>query len=190
MSLPGVILASASPRRSQLLRELELEFQIIPSDATEIHSEQLTAVEACQLNAYRKARAVAKKHPDSLVLGVDTLVTLDSKLYGKPADDSEAIRMLRELQGRKHLVVSGVCLLHLRAHRQRIFAEGTLVNFRPLDDSAIRAYHAKVHALDKAGAYAIQEHGDDIIESISGSHSNVVGLPVERLAEELERFHL
>ncbi len=93
--------------------------------------------------------------------------------------------MLKQLQGRPHLVVTGVCLLHLRGHRQKLFADVTEVTFRPLDETAIRGYLAQINPLDKAGAYAIQEGGDKIVETISGSFSNVVGLPVERLRAEL-----
>jgi septum formation protein len=185
VNLPPVILASASPRRSELLRGLGLEFQVIPSDAKEVFNEQLTAQEISQINAYRKARAVAKKFPDTLVLGADTMVYLDAKLFGKPADREDAYRMLKQLQGRTHQVVTGVCLTQLRNHRQKIFAESTDVTFRPLDTEEIKNYLAQINPLDKAGAYAIQEHGAQIVQEISGSFSNVVGLPVERLKAEL-----
>jgi len=185
MNLPPVILASGSPRRSELLRSLGLEFNVIPSDAEELHNEQLTATEISQLNAYRKARAVAKRFPDALVLGADTLVYLRNTLLGKPANLEDAHRMLKQLSGQAHEVVTGICLIHLRGHRQRIFAESTAVKFRPLTVKEIRDYLARINPLDKAGAYAIQEHGDKIVEHISGSLSNVIGLPVERLQEEL-----
>jgi septum formation protein len=185
MNLPPLILASNSPRRSDLLRSLGLAFNVIPSDATEIHTEQLTVTEISQLNAYRKARAVAKKFPDALVLGADTLVALETTLLGKPSNLEDAYRMLKQLQGRTHRVVTGVCLVHLRGHRQKLFADATDVTFRPLDTRAIREYLAHINPLDKAGAYAIQEGGDRIVETISGSFSNVVGLPVERLRAEL-----
>ena len=185
MNLPPLILASGSPRRLVLLRGLGVEFNVVPSDAGEVHSEQLTATEASQLNAYRKAREVAKKFPDALVLGADTLVYLGGKLMGKPADMEEAYWMLKQLQGRTHEVVTGVCLIHLRGHRQKIFAESTSVRFRPLDTEQINDYLARIDPLDKAGAYAIQEHGDEIVDDIKGSYSNVVGLPLERLRAEL-----
>jgi septum formation protein len=185
MSRPLVILASASPRRAELLRQLGLGFQVIPSDVPEVHHEQLTALEIAQVNAYRKARHVAKKFPDAVVIGADTLVTLDDTLFGKPANLEEAYVMLDRLQGRTHQVVTSVCLIHLRDHRQRIFAEATAVTFHRLDGVKIRRYLARVNPLDKAGGYAIQEDGDQIIERIDGSYTNVVGLPVERLRAEL-----
>jgi len=184
-SLPPLILASASPRRRELLALLDLEFRVEASDAPELHDEQFTAREIAQLNAYRKARAAAKKHPDALVLGADTLVYRGTKLFGKPADHEDAYRMIKELAGCTHQVVTGVCLLHLRTHRQRTFADITDVLFRPLTPAHIRHYLAQMNPLDKAGAYAIQDGGELIIEEISGSFSNVVGLPVERLRKEL-----
>jgi len=166
-----------------------VEFKVVASEIGEIHHEQMTAFEVSQVNAYRKARSVAKKLPDSLVLGADTLVYRETKLFGKPSNLEEAYQMLEELQGRTHHVVTAICLLHLREHRQRISAESTAVTFRSLDAPKIRRYLNRVNPLDKAGAYAIQEDGDFIIESISGSYTNVVGLPVERLTAELQAWN-
>jgi len=188
MKLPPLILASASPRRAELLRQLYSDFQVIPGDAAEIFDEQLSPWELCQLNAHRKARAVAKKIPDALVLGADTLVFLNAEIMGKPANLAEATRMLTRLQGRTHQVVTGVSLILLRAHRERTFAVGTDVTFRPLTAEQIEGYLSKTNPLDKAGAYAIQEHGDLIVSEISGSFSNVVGLPVEQVQAELEAW--
>ena len=188
MNLPPLILASASPRRAELLRELGVEFQALPGHAAEAEDDFLSPHELCQLNAYRKARVIAKNFPDALVLGADTEVCLGAEIFGKPADLAEAARMIERLQGRTHEVVTGVCLIHLRAHRQKLFAVATSVSFRSLDAAQIRDYLAKINPLDKAGAYALQEHGAMIVEKIDGSFSNVVGLPVERLQEELARW--
>src|SRR2546426_12223248 len=188
MKLPLIILASNSPRRAEILRQAGLNFKVVPSDASEVHHEQLTAREVSQINAYRKARAVAKKFPDALVLGADTVVSLENALFGKPSTLEAAYEMLEKLQGRTHVVVTGICLLHLRSHRQRIFSESTAVTFYPLDAVKIRRYLTRVNPLDKAGAYAIQENGDQIIERVSGSYSNVVGLPMERLQAELRAW--
>ena len=186
MKLPPLILASASPRRAELLTLLKVKFRILPGEAEEVAHEHLSPLEVCQLNAHRKARAVAKKNPDALVLAADTLVFLDGEILGKPRNLADARWMLAKLQGRTHQVVTGVCLMHLRVHRERIFAVSTDVLFHPLDDKQIRDYLGKVDPLDKAGAYAIQESGEKIISEISGSYSNVVGLPVERLRKELQ----
>jgi len=164
---------------------LELEFQVISSDPREIYDDQLSPRELCQLNAHRKARSVAKKNPDALVLGADTLVFLDRKVFGKPKNLEEATQMLLQLQGKTHQVVTGVSLIHQRTHSEKLFAVGTDVTFRPLGEDQIRNYLKKINPLDKAGAYAIQEHGDLIVSEISGSYSNVVGLPLERLRVEL-----
>jgi septum formation protein len=188
MKWPSMILASASPRRAELLRQLGVEFKVVASEVAELHHEELTAFEVSQINAYRKAHSVAKKLPDTLVLAADTLVCLDTRLYGKPSSLEQAYQMLEELQGRTHHVVTAICLMHLREHRQRISAERTAVTFRPLDAPKIRRYLNHVNPLDKAGAYAIQEQGDLIVESISGSYTNVVGLPVERLVSELKEW--
>jgi septum formation protein len=186
MNLPRLILASASPRRAELLRKLGLKFRVVPSEAPEARHEELTARELSQLNAYRKARIVAKQIPDALVLGADTLVSYGTRLFGKPTSLDEAERMISQLQGRTHQVVTGVCLIHLRRFRQKMFAETTDVTFRPLDRKQIRHYLEMIHPLDKAGAYAIQVKGELIVERVAGSVSNVVGLPVERLKKELQ----
>ena len=165
-----------------------LAFEVFTAPTPELQPEHLTPLEVCQLNAYRKARAVAKKFPDSLVLGADTLVWLGTKIFGKPSDLTDAERMLGELQGREHHVTTGLCLIYLRAHRQETFADTTSVTFHRLGRPQIRAYLSRIHPLDKAGAYAIQQHGEMIVEKIDGSFSNVVGLPVERLREELESW--
>jgi septum formation protein len=185
VKLPQLILASASPRRVELLKLLQVDFQVMPGNVEEVAHEHLSPLEVCQLNAHRKAFAVAKKIPDALVLGADTLVFLDNEILGKPRNLSEARWMLSRLQGRSHQVVTGVSLIHLRKHQERIFADSTDVLFHPLDSGQIREYTIKVRTLDKAGAYAIQESGEMLISEISGSYSNVVGLPVEMLREEL-----
>ena len=185
MKLPPLILASASPRRADLLRQMKLEFEVVPSDAQEVFDDHLSPLELCQLNAHRKARLVAKKIPDALVLGADTLVFLDRKIFGKPATITEAKTMLLQLQGRAHQVVTGVSLIHLRTHREKLFAVSTDVMFRPMEPVEVDEYLAKINPLDKAGAYAIQENGALIVSEICGSYSNVVGLPVEKVEGEL-----
>ncbi|HUE36417.1 MAG TPA: Maf family protein [Candidatus Acidoferrum sp.] len=185
MKLPPLILASASPRRADLLRQLKLDFEVIPSDAKEVFDDHLSPQELCQLNAHRKARTVAKKLPDALVMGADTLVFLDHQIFGKPASAVEAKKMLLQLQGRTHQVVTGVSLIQLRAHRERIFAVSTDVLFRSLTPGQVDEYLSKINPLDKAGAYAIQDSGELIVSEISGSFSNVVGLPIEKVEDEL-----
>lgn len=186
MKLPPLILASASPRRAELLKVLVDDFRILPAQVEEVAHEHLSPLEICQLNAHRKARVVAKKNPDAMVMGADTLVFLGDEILGKPRSLADARRMLGRLQGRTHQVVTGVCLMHLREHRERIFAVSTDVLFHPMSGRQIRLYLGQVNPLDKAGAYAIQERGEMIIAEISGSFSNVVGLPLERTRAELD----
>jgi septum formation protein len=186
MKLPPLILASASPRRAELLRQVGVDFAVIPAHPEEILPEHLTPHEIAQINAHRKARVVAKAHPDALVLGADTLVCIGMQIFGKPHNLDEAHAILAKLAGHTHEVVTGVCLLHLRAHRERLFAVSSAVTFRQLHSDQIRRYLSKVNPLDKAGAYAIQEEGDLIVKHVTGSFSNVVGLPLEKLKGELE----
>lgn len=182
---PSLILASASPRRSELLREMGVDFTVVRSQVPEVAPEHLSPVETAEINAYRKARATAKRYPDMIVLGADTIVSLGTTVFGKPIDMADAERMLARLQGRTHQVITGVCLIHLRAHRQKLFAVSTAVTFRHLHMGQVRKYLAKIFPFDKAGSYAIQEEGDLLVKGIAGSFTNVVGLPVERLREEL-----
>ena len=190
MNLPPVILASASPRRAELLRKLVRDFKVLPGHAEESQPEYLSPAEACMLNAYHKARMLAKKFPDALVLGADTEVCLGRRVFGKPRDRAEAVQMLADLEGKEHRVVTGVCLIHLRRHRQNTFAETTRVTFKSLGADEIVEYLEQINPLDKAGAYAIQDHGEMIVAKTEGSYSNVVGLPLECLREQLKAFPL
>ena len=185
MKLPRLVLASASPRRRELLQQLGVPFEVIPAAAEEIAPKHLSPHEVCQVNAHRKARAVSRQHPDALVIGADTVVALGLTIFGKPKDAEDAQKMLRALAGKTHQVITGIALMHLAARRERLFAVSTTVVFRKLTAAQIGEYVAKVHTLDKAGAYAIQEHGEMIVEKVNGSFFNVVGLPLERLEPEL-----
>jgi len=182
-----IILASASPRRHELLRAAGIDFDVVVSTAEEIHDHDMPASVLCEENAAIKARDVAARHPDAMVIGADTLVFLDGRALGKPADTAEARAMLRMLSGRTHSVCTGVCIAGPGPDEIR-FHEMTQVTFRNLGDADIERYISLVYTLDKAGAYGIQDHGEIIIEGISGgSFENVMGLPVARLVEELAR---
>jgi len=181
MALPPMILASQSPRRVELLRQLVPQFGIVASHATESEDSSLGPRRLCELNAERKALLVAERYPDHLVLGADTVVFLDNLSLAKPADLDDARRMLGRLSGRVHEVITGVCLVHKSANRLRLFAEVTRVKFRTLTPEVIEDYLGRVHVLDKAGAYAAQDHGHLILDAMEGSLANVVGLPVESL---------
>ena len=190
MKPPRLVLASSSPRRSELLRQLGIRFEVIPAVAGEVSPKYLSPQEVCQINAHRKARAIARHHVDALVIGADTVVALGTTIFGKPTDTADAQRMLRALSGKTHEVITGVALMEIAAQRERLFAVSTTVVFRKLTAARINEYVAKVHTLDKAGAYAIQEHGEMIVEKINGSFSNVVGLPLERLEQELREWQV
>ena len=178
------ILASQSPRRKELLESTGLAFEIITEEAEELHDESIDPQALCEINAYNKARAVADKHADALVLGADTLVFLEGKPLGKPKDLAEAKETLRLLSGKTHSVCTGVSLCAPMGGR--IFSVVTEVTFKELSEEAIDRYLALVHVLDKAGSYAYQEHGELIIDHIVGDEKNVIGLPVTRLWEVLQ----
>jgi septum formation protein len=184
----GLILASGSPRRRDLLEEAGYTFAVIPAEVEELADSRLGAEELVRRNAVLKAQEVAVRHPETLVLGSDTLVALDGEPFGKPGDLEEAFAMLTRLVGRTHSVLTGVCLVHLAEDRELLFVEETRVTFRPLGPEQIRHYLGLINPLDKAGSYAAQEHGEFIIERTEGSWTNVVGLPMERLALALAEF--
>ncbi|MFM7373574.1 MAG: Maf family protein [Chthoniobacterales bacterium] len=187
--IPPLVLASRSPRRRELLVAAGAkDVKIAASDVEESADASIGLAALVLHNARVKATDIAAQFPRSIVLGADTLVWLDGTALGKPSDMGEARQMLERLSGRVHEVCTGVHLVRLEPHLQIEFHETTRVRFRPLDAAAIDAYLDKVDVLDKAGAYALQEHGDLIIESVEGSRSNVVGLPVERTLAALRRF--
>jgi len=184
----SLLLASNSPRRLELLAEAGFEFQSIAPRVAEKFGVDLTLRELTAFNAIRKAMSVAHAHSKKIVLAADTLVALNDRVIGKPADVGEAVAILRRLSGRAHEVCSAVFVCHLGSARSTSFYEISRVYFRRLSDSAIRAYVDKVNPLDKAGAYAAQGLGGEIIEKIEGSYSNVVGLPMEKTTSALAEF--
>ena len=187
-NLPPVILASASPRRSELLASMDIEFEVVPSHVEELIDGYDFIPDLCEANARIKAEPIADMHPECLVIAADTMVYLEDTLYGKPTDIDDAHRMLTRLQGRTHQVTTGVSLIYHNEEISKSFSVITNVTFLSLDAGQISEYLAKIDPLDKAGGYAIQEHKQMIAKRVSGSISNVVGLPVERLKEELNNL--
>ena len=177
--VPRFVLASGSPRRRELLAEAGYEFDVISLFIPEVSCDWLTIRETTLCNATRKAWSVAQTLPGAVVLGADTLVTIDNQILGKPADFADAAQILRCLSGRWHAVWTAVCLCHLALGTSQALCAISRVEFRDLTDRAIKKYLEKVNPLDKAGAYAAQGHGKEIIKRIEGSYSNVVGLPME-----------
>jgi septum formation protein len=182
------VLASSSPRRAALLSEGGFEFDIGSPRVAEKFSATLTLRELTLWNAIRKGMAIAQTHPDAVVLAADTLVALGNQIIGKPVDLSEAAQILQRLSARTHEVCTAVAIYQQTAGRSAVFHDVSRVRFRRLNESAIENYLAKVDALDKAGAYAAQGNGAQIIAKIEGSFSNVVGLPMEKTVAALAKF--
>lgn len=186
------MLASASPRRKQLLGEIVEQFDIIPANGEEVVDERLSPKETVLQLSKQKANAVASLFAcrDKIVLGSDTVVALDGQILGKPKDEADAFRMLSALSGRTHEVYTGVCLLCIRKDGTQICLQDsdcTKVVFNRLSKEEIERYIATGSPMDKAGAYGIQD--GNLVQSIEGSFSNVVGLPVElcrRMKEEMQ----
>jgi septum formation protein len=179
-----LVLASASPRRRELLERAGYTFEVVVSPVEEIHDAAIQPERLCEMNAVLKTEVVASLRPDATVIGADTLVFIDGEPLGKPADLEEARSMLRRLAGRVHQVCTGVCVIFPDGRRE-VFHETTEVTFHPLDEVAIEGYLAVANPLDKAGAYGIQEHGELIVAAIRGDYDNVVGLPVACLTKRL-----
>lgn len=174
--LPPVILASQSPRRRDLLAKAGVPFSIVIRDTEELKDTALPPRELCLHNARAKAEAVFREHPDSTIIGADTLVFLDGFPLGKPQDAEEARTMLRMLSGRTHHVCTAVSIQSPLGMKD--MAVLTEVTFRTLAEEDIRRYMELVDVMDKAGSYAFQEHGEMIISSVRGDTDNVIGLPV------------
>lgn len=175
-----VVLASASPRRRALLSGILPQFEVEPSRFEEV-SAGLSAYETARRNAVGKARDVAARHKDAVVIGSDTVVSLGGDILGKPKDAADAKRMLRLLSGRTHTVYTGVCLIAGEEHTEVAAAD---VTFERLSDETIDSYVASGKPLDKAGAYGIQD-GYPLVRSYKGSFSCIMGLPVGLLEEML-----
>jgi septum formation protein len=189
MNLPiQFVLASASPRRADLLRDAGYRFEIDEPEVEEAADSQPASLSGLtEANAALKAHHAAARSPGALCLGADTLVSIGGEALGKPADMEEAFAMLRRLAGQTHQVCTGVCLARHGggAPLDQRFHTITKVTFKPLGDEEIHTYLQLIHPLDKAGAYAAQEHGERVIERTCGSYSNVVGLPMEDVIDAL-----
>lgn len=181
-----LILASASPRRSELLRSAGIPFTVEPAHVPEQSLSGEAPLAYAQRLARDKATAIFARHADSVVLGADTIVVADEHLLEKPADGADAFRMLRLLSGRAHQVITGVCVV--APGLEQTEAEITEVRFAPLSDREISEYVATGEPMDKAGAYAIQGIASRWVERIDGCYFNVVGLPVPRVYRMLMRL--
>ena len=180
-----IILASKSPRRRELLEKLGLDFTVMTEDVDESMDPALPLEREILRVSEAKARAV-QAGPDDLIISADTVVCVDGKRLGKPADEADAKAMLRALSGRAHTVVSGLCVL--RGDRCETASVSTNIHFRPLSDREIDAYVASGEPMDKAGAYGIQGLAAIFVDKLDGDYYNVMGLPLCALAELLKRF--
>lgn len=171
----SVILASASPRRADILKKYGIQFRQISSGAEEPGA--FLAEDAAMNNAKVKAADISRQYPQEIVLAADTVIEFEGEVIGKPSDPDDAIRILKCLSGKIHYVTTGVCILYPPKQVTILFAEVSEVKFKQIDEAVIRDYMSKVNVLDKAGAYALQEYPELIIEAVKGDPENVIGLP-------------
>ncbi len=179
-----LILASRSPRRVELLKEIVPDFKVVPSSVEEIFDAKLSPADNAVAIARKKALDVAGKYPGHWVIGADTIVVLDNEIIGKPKDVDDAHHILRRLSGRTHQVITGVAVVNSEPVETAVVSE---VSFYHVADEEIIRYVETGEPLDKAGAYAIQGKGAFMVASYSGSYSNIVGLPMETLKKILQQ---
>lgn len=182
-----LILASASPRRKEILSRIVRDFEVVPSDADEKAEKGLPPAAMTEMLAKRKAESVFASHPDALVLGADTVVAFNGRILGKPANERDAAATLALLSGKTHEVFTGWCLLS--AQKRAGGAVCSKVTFRELGTDFIREYVQSGKPMDKAGSYGIQDDAR-LVESYTGSFTNIVGLPEEEIREQLKLFGL
>ena len=176
-----IILASASPRRKELLEKLDLEFSVCPADIDESLLPDEDAGMYPLRTAVQKAMAVAKTAENAIIIAADTVVVLDDRILGKPKDEKEAKEMLQRLSGREHIVITGIGVVDTVSGRTLSATEQTIVYFHPLEEEEIDAYIASGECMDKAGSYGIQGKGSLLVRKIDGDYFNVMGLPLSKL---------
>lgn len=186
-SQTSLILASGSPRRKDLLDEAGYKFQVVAPDIEEIEDGAIPIRVVTAENASLKAGDVAARFPDAVVIAADTLVLLGERVLSKPMDREEAREMLASLNGNSHQVFTAVSIMHRAEDKRTSFTVATDVQFKTLTEEERDAYHERINPMDKAGAYAAQEHGRMIIDRLEGSMTNVIGLPMEEVAKVLKQ---
>lgn len=185
---PKIILASGSPRRKEILEKMGVEFEVIPSGYEEDMTLPLSPEELVKKLAHGKAEEVARKFPEAIIIGADTIVVSDGKVLGKPHTKEAAVKMLTELSGKTHGLVTGLAIIHFAGKCVIREAVPAKISFKILTAETIREYVETGEPLDKAGAYAVQGLGGKLIEKIEGDYWSVVGLPARVLAEHLGTF--
>lgn len=183
-----MILASKSPRRKELLQKCDIPFICIPADIDETLKEDVSLEEAIKELSLRKAKTVFNDHHDAIVIGSDTIVTLNNKVLGKPKDDKDAFNMLKQLQGNTHTVITGLAILSDK-RTFNTYAK-TKVTFAPMNDEEILSYIQTGEGRDKAGSYGVQGFGGRYITKIDGDFYTVMGLPLNIVYEELKNISL
>lgn len=185
-----IILASASPRRKELLAQLANDFEICVSDVEEIITEKEPDKVVEELSVQKASSVYSGTVGDVLVIGADTVVAMEGKILGKPKNEADAFQMLQALQANEHCVYTGVtvCIRRADGEKRITFSECTKVKFYPMTESEIREYIATGEPMDKAGAYGIQGIGGRFVEKICGDYNNVVGLPIARMYQELKDY--
>lgn len=181
-----IILASASPRRKEILQNTKLKFEIEKSDIEEIILENESPEDMVIRLAYEKAFDVAKKNKDKLVIGADTIVALDNEVLGKPKDKQEAYQMIKKLSNKTHKVITGISLINLKENKVIKDYVVSCVTFKDLSEDSIKDYINTNESLDKAGAYGIQGYGALLVDNIQGDYFNIVGLPISKLSDLLK----
>ena len=174
-----LILASQSPRRQELLKEITSQFEIVPSSIEEVLDIGLRPEENARNIARAKAKSIASEYSDCWIIGADTIVTLDDEIFGKPEDEKDAERILKRLSGREHIVVTGICVVGPQKSRDKFVV--SKIKIKPLTIQEIKNYISTGEPMDKAGAYAIQGKGSFMVRSFSGSKTNIIGLPIDEL---------
>ena len=181
-----IILASASPRRKEILQNTKLNFDIQKSDIEEVILENESPEDIVVRLAYEKAFDVAKRNTDRLVIGADTIVALDNEVLGKPKDQNEAYQMIKRLSNKTHKVITGISLINLKENKIIKDYVVSFVTFKDLSEDSIKDYINTNESLDKAGAYGIQGYGALLVKNIQGDYFNIVGLPISKLSDLLK----
>ncbi len=181
-----IILASASPRRKEILEKIKVKFDVLKSNIDETYIENETPESFCMRLSFEKGYSVSVKHKNDLIISADTIVVYNNKIFNKPKDELEAIEMIKTLSGKTHQVITGFSLINLSNNKKIVDFVVSEVKFKNLSNQTILDYIKTGEYKDKAGAYGIQGYGSLLVESINGDYFNIVGLPISRIYDKLK----
>lgn len=181
-----IILASASPRRKEILEKIKVKFDVLKSDIDETYIKYETPESLCMRLSFEKGYSVAVKHKNDLIISADTIVVYNNKIFNKPKDELEAIEMIKELSGKTHQVITGFTLINLSTNKKIVDFVVSEVKFKNLSNQTILNYIKTGEYKDKAGAYGIQGYGSLLVDSINGDYFNIVGLPISKIYDKLK----